>query len=132
MSFQSVAMEWGKIIAVFIGAFAAFRVGAIKALRDDLQTYKDRCDTLEKELIYLKSLREKDQIDIAMMKTQRDLEPVAQEMRKMADSMAALATCFDQVLRPTIEEHLQHSHSAPQRRRRPAAKPAAKGDQTNG
>lgn len=107
---------------------AAVRLGAYKALKADLQTYKDRVTTLETELAVLKEARQRDLAELSHLRERTDLTPILEHLKtqtallqqlckqgeehervvaRMEAQQTALATAFNESLRPMIEEAAQ-------------------------
>lgn len=124
--FNSVSID--SILSAVAGGGAivvAVRLGAYKALKADLQTYKDRVSTLEAELAVLKEARQRDQAELAHLRERTDLTPILDHLKtqtallqqlckqgeehervvaRMEAQQTALATAFSESLRPVIQQ----------------------------
>lgn len=105
--------------------FTALRLGAYKALKEDLSVYQGRVETLEKEIGWLKKERAADQVELQRLRERTDMSPILEVLQKqttllaklctqheehsdilktITDNQSALATTFGEVLAPRVVE----------------------------
>lgn len=99
----------------------ALRLGAYKALKEDLNTYKGRVETLEAELARMKTERAADQEEMRRLRDRTDMTPITELLSKLcaqhdehgkvlehiATETTALATTFSEVLAPKIRQSVE-------------------------